>query len=49
MTTSLLLVEEGDSVEINITAVGFPDDPFAFRVPVEAVLLLYTEDSSAQG
>ena len=50
LTVSTILVGEGDaSVEIDIVALGFPDDPFAFRVPVEAFILLYTGDGSAQG
>ena len=49
-TESSITVEEGDLLAmLTITVSGFPDDPLAFRVPVEAFILLYTGDGSAQG
>lgn len=49
-TATSFPVQEGDStVVLNLTVDGFPEDPFSFRVPVEAFILLYSGDNSAQG
>lgn len=49
-TAMSFTVQEGEStVTLNLAVFGFPEDPFSFRVPVEAFILLYSGDNSAQG
>ena len=43
------MVQEGVSAQLRVLAFGFPDDPFSFRIPVEAYILLYTSDNTAEG
>ena len=45
------MVPESESAQVSIAVFGFPDgiDPFSFRSPLEAFILLYTSDGSAIG
>lgn len=50
LTTTALSVSESALAQVSIAAFGFPEniDPFSFRSPLEAFILLYTGDGSAQ-
>ena len=51
LTSSVILATESESVQVSIAVFGFPDnaDPYLFRSPLEAFILLYTDDGSAIG
>ena len=50
LTSSIITVPESESVQVSIVVFGFPDiNPFSFRSPLEAFILLYTSDGSALG